>query len=95
MLITASNSAKFRPQYAWLRSDEQSQLLSIQNPSREGEPVLLIEYNGKALGGPTDMILEITVVCFCRLEETSSFYFLLTEINKLPSITTGGCPEHL
>lgn len=67
----------FRPQNAWLRSDEQSQLPSIQDPSREEEPVLLIEYNAKALSDPTDMILETTTIWFCQLEETSSFYYFL------------------
>lgn len=96
--FTASNSAKiFRPQNVWLRSDEQSQLPSIQDPSSVDKNQLwLIEYNAQALGGPTDMILETTIIWFCQLEETSPFYFLLNG-NKRTTVykNRGMCPAPL
>lgn len=50
--------------YACLGNDELSQLLAIQGPFNEGEPVLL-EFHARALGSLTDMISD--AVFWCRI----------------------------
>lgn len=55
---------RIRPLYACLGNDELSQLLAIQGPFHEGEPVLL-EFHSRALGSPTDMISD--AVFWCRI----------------------------
>ena len=84
---------RIRPWYSCLGNDKLSQLLAIQGPSHEGVPVLLIQFHARAVGSPTNVIsdvpnLEKLVDWCCPLAGTSSFFFfLLHDINEVPSIT--------